>query len=93
MKIKHEGLSTNQLNSNPREQVFAKAWKQINDPPYPVVSVPLELLLCSNGDGNINRDLSQIEATTAATVIQWLGSPVGWEWLNETMEKAQRIKE
>lgn len=95
MKIKHEGLSTHRLKSNPREHVFAEAWKELNGDFAARSSTwgvgrhsTLEHILCSNADGNVTRDLSQMEATTAATVIQWLGSPVGWSWLTETIKKA-----
>ena len=87
--IQHAGRSEYRLDlrcENPREVVFAEAWKKEN------AIIPgrgdgrLELLLCSNGDGRVFGQLTQEEATAAATVVQWLGSPVGWNFLTTCIE-------
>ena len=79
--IKHEGAHPYRFASNPREQVFAEAWDEQQRR-----HSTLEWLLCASEDQQIQvRDLTQLEATCAATLIQWLGSPVGWAWLQDTL--------
>ena len=87
-KLKHLGRSINRLNSNPIEMVLSQEWENQNAGRPGRWSGTLELLLCSAGDGRITRDLLQPEATAAATAIQWLGSPVGFNWLSDTLKTA-----
>lgn len=90
-KIQHVGVSAHRLKSNPMEKVFAEAWKERNDPVSYRPIGTLQTLLCSKGDGIIERELTQEEATAAATVIQWLGSPVGFSWLRQTLENTKKF--
>lgn len=89
MKIKHTGRSTHRLSSNPIEAAFAQAWAKENSPKQFVNRGHgiAEQLLCGEGTGAITRDLSQQEATAATTIIQWLGSPVGFSWLLRTIQE------
>ncbi len=80
-EIQHVGRSANRLTSNPRELAFSVAWKLQQRH-----SRALQWLLCmADGQKCQERDLTQHEATAAATVIQWLGSPVGRLWLEDTL--------
>lgn len=71
----HEGVSLYRLKQNPREQVFHTAWKA--EQKYGSV---LEYIL---GNGNEKAVLTDRDEQVAATVIQWLGSPVGQHFLTE----------
>ncbi|MDA4132151.1 MAG: hypothetical protein OK454_03380 [Thaumarchaeota archaeon] len=73
-KLKHHGLSRYRFKDNPIEELFAKLWEGQND--------------CGGSFGTLAylldpehqhspREPTQEQATVAATVIQWLGSPVG----------------
>ena len=74
----HEGNRPHRLKSNPAEAKFAAAWKDTN-----MKCDTLEFLM---GDGNTrNYDVSDRDRLIAATVIQWLGSPVGGAWLNQVL--------
>jgi hypothetical protein len=80
MKIKHEGLCRYRLASNPLERVFADAWKK-------QAPSTLGYLICGQ---DINRhDYTERDAEVAATVIQWLGSPVGKSFLDEVLKGTQ----
>ena len=84
--IQHVGRSAHRLSTSPREAVFAEAWRKQQE-----FGHTLQWLLCASRDQQIqDRQLTQDEATCAATVMQWLGSPVGWNWLHETIEKARK---
>jgi hypothetical protein len=72
-----------------REKIFSDQWRRENE------GVPsclnggkgvLELIVCSGEDGRLVRDLTQLEAAVAATVVQWLGSNVGWCFLEQCVE-------
>jgi hypothetical protein len=78
MSIKHVGLSSHRLASNPLEAKFASAWKKM-------APTTLGYLLC--GQNRSFHDYSERDAVVAATVIQWLGSPVGESFVREVLNK------
>ena len=72
----HEGLHKNRLHpdaGNPLEQIYARKWKEENERrtgrPTPLIFYLL--------DG----DVSDRDAEVAATVIQWLGSNLGRQFV------------
>lgn len=83
--IKHKGLSVHRLSREPLEAIYARHWQSANGQRPGMPHGVLEYLL---GDGNQPRDVTQAEATIAATVIQWLGSPVGQCFVRECLEEA-----
>ncbi len=60
-----------------REKAFSEAWEALNSRPLSTALVSTLL------DG-----ASQVQASAAATVIQWLGSEVGFGFLTETLKTA-----
>lgn len=79
-RIKHRGLHTHRFKDNPEEKRFAEAWEKMNKEGHTLAY----LLDPQNGVGRLRPlEISQGEATAAATVIQWLGSPVGQIWLSD----------
>jgi hypothetical protein len=83
-QIKHEGLRTYRFsfNDNPKEKDFAEAWKAENK----IVSGNSLLDHILAEDPNYPKgEVSQRDATVAATVIQWLGTPVGQCFLRDVM--------
>lgn len=85
--IKHIGQFSGRLQypGNERELAFARQWTKENKPG--INRSLLLQLVCHDSDGrDVVRELEQQEATTAATVIQWLGSNVGWSFLQEALE-------
>lgn len=75
--IKHHGLSRYRLEQNPLEKKFADAWEE-------QAPRTLGYLLC--GQDRSNHDYSERDAAVAATIIQWLGSPVGESFVREVLE-------
>lgn len=71
-KDKNRGIHTNRYKSNPEEKKFADAWSEL------CAFGHLEKQL---GDGKQEADVSDRDRVVAATVIQWLGSPVGESFL------------
>ncbi len=86
MDTKHQGLSRHRLSSNPLENLYADAWEK-------KAPGTLGYLLC--GQDRCDHDYSQRDATVAATIIQWLGSPVGRSFVEDVLEEhlKNRIKE
>ena len=76
-KPRHRGLRYYRCKSNPEEKRFAQAWEKANGG---VRYVILEYLL---GDGQHAVPVTPREITVAATVVQWLGSPVGQSFLHD----------
>lgn len=79
-----------------REEVFAAGWETMNDPAKADrltvlfhtrqrldLDAPDEQLLLFNDDPSPTRR----ERAVAATVLQWLGTNVGWCFLEETLEE------
>ncbi len=77
-----QGISTHRLAKNPIEQRFADAWAKINQDDR-----MLKYLLDRSHSERGDYQPSQAEQETAATVIQWLGSPVGQGFLESVLEK------
>ena len=73
MSSKSKGLHARRCQTNPEEQRFAGAWSERN---------PLPWLLDERAvQTGRPADPSKRDETVAATVIQWLGSPVGQAFL------------
>ena len=80
MTIKHEGISRHRLASNPLEALYAEEWEK-------EAPGTLGYLLCGQEK---NNDYSERDAQVAATIIQWLGSPVGSVFVYDVLEKQKR---
>ena len=78
MTIVHKGLWTNRLNSNPMERAYHDEWLKENKQSQAYGPGVLALLL---SDGRDPIKVSARDAVVAATVIQWLGSPVGRDFV------------
>lgn len=78
---KHQGLHTHRFHDNPEENRFAEAWEKENEQGH----ILAHLLDRSRGTLNAGRpaEPSDEASTIGATVIQWLGSPVGQGFLRE----------
>lgn len=78
---RHRGRATYRLQDNPKEKAFADHWKKLND----TYKGTLEYLLAE--DNNCPwGEMTDRDAEVAATVIQWLGSPVGQNFLRDVRE-------
>ena len=75
---KVRGLNSHRLEYNPIENAFAEAWEQQN-----TIGGTLAYLL--SGPENVRSDVSERDEAVAATVIQWLGSPVGQCFLEDVL--------
>lgn len=74
-----------------RERAFAELWQHENRADR--YTIPLALgVLCAEPSKDSysglrqNRELTQEIATDAATIIQWLGTNVGWSFLEQAVE-------
>jgi hypothetical protein len=72
----HHGLHTYRFKDNPEEKAFALAWQKEQVRP---LATPLLVMLLGNGCEP--AVVSDRDHEVAATVIQWLGSPVGQAFL------------
>lgn len=89
MKNKVEGKRHYRTRSNPKERIAAELWDYWNSYPYQT----LNFLLDEKVDqGWLPEAASDHDHTVAATVIQWLGSPVGQQFLDELQGKWAKIK-
>lgn len=91
-KIRHEGKHKLRLRSpmsNALEIAFAKKWKELQKS-----SRLLETLMRDakgqRGRGDLDELITQRDAVVAATIVQWLGSTVGTEFIQECLEKVPR---
>ena len=73
----HIGKNTHRLSSNPLEKTFHDAWKEENK-----YGNLLEYIL---GDNNEKAVLSNRDEMVAASVVQWLGSPVGEDFVRSIL--------
>ena len=90
MKIlnKFKGFSAHRYNREPLEKLFAECWQEENTQPA-VGNCVLDHLL-SNNQLPYEPDKQSNEIhKIAATLFQWLGSPVGQGFLAQVIEKAK----
>jgi hypothetical protein len=86
LKLSHHGRSRHRLSSNPLEKAFADQWEVENEHSNDQ-ECTLAWLLYSDGADRPNGGLAQEDCTKAATIIQWLGSPVGRGFLEEALAR------
>jgi hypothetical protein len=77
------GLHAWRYKSNPLEERLAAAWAEQNECNDPRTST-LAYLLC-DGDQHFTVPPSDRDRLVASTVIQWIGSPVGVQWVLGTI--------
>lgn len=78
--MKHHGISRHRLSSNPLERAYSDAWEE-------EAPGTLGFLLCGQDKGA--HDYTQRDAEVAATIIQWLGSPVGSRFVEEVLRESK----
>jgi selenophosphate synthetase-related protein len=74
----YRGYHTHRFQDNPLEERFALAWQEVNGGKYSTLGYMF----------STSNELKYVEledAKRAATVIQWLGSPVGTNFLAEVL--------
>jgi hypothetical protein len=77
--MKHQGLALHRLGENPLEKRFADKWDQLQNRGH-----ILDYLL-SPTNRLEDSTTTQRDETIAATIIQWLGSPVGQSFIEDVM--------
>ena len=85
VKKKYQGNHFNRCEpraGNPRELVFALEWQDQNERHR-----TLSYLM---GKGSQPADTTSRDHLVASSVIQWLGSPVGFSFLQDTVRKLKR---
>ena len=70
--MKNKGLHQHRFKDNPKEKKFAKAWEDQNK-----TFDTLNYLLAKDINHPHEGEVSKRDREVAATVMQWLGSPVG----------------
>jgi hypothetical protein len=80
-KVINRGLGYGRIRSNAEEQRFALAWDAINRAPNELGVRTLDYLLAA--DGVHCKEPTKDERELAATIIQWLGSPIGQSFLSD----------
>lgn len=91
-KIAHVGLHSKRLTqNNPREKAFAEQWQKENEQ-----AETLRLLMAPISMQSVpTRDLPLLkprDMEVAATVIQWLGSNVGMDFLRQVIQSSPEIQ-
>lgn len=76
-----QGANAHRYQREPLERAFAEQWQASNDGPMGRVRTTLDYLLDSTNRGNPDPPLTDRDWLVANTVIQWLGSPVGQNFL------------
>ena len=85
VKKAFQGANAHRYKENPLEKAFAEKWQDMNTGPMGRVRTTLDYLLDPSNRGNPNPPLSDRDWLVANTLIQWLGSPVGQNFLREVL--------
>lgn len=87
--MKNKGIRQYRFESNPLEKAFAIKWEELNN--SRLIDI-LEYIL--SAEPNSPASVTDREREVAATIIQWLGSPVGFGFIKQVLKEAnQLIKE
>ena len=83
---KNRGWRYSRVEHNPREKAFADAWEKENDTDRNVIygnGILQDLFIQEDDRMNRNciRRISDADRMVVATIVQWLGSNVGWSFL------------
>ncbi len=81
--MKHKGMSQHRFAQNPLEKKFAEAWNKQNTLNR-IGSNLLDYMLAENPN-DPRGEVTDRDMVVAATVVQWLGSPVGQGFLNDVL--------
>jgi len=80
---KFQGISPHRYGQNPLEKRFAQYWQDLNSRP---TTATLDYLMDPANRGTPIPALTEREWKVANTLIQWLGSPVGFGFLRDVLE-------
>ena len=86
--MKNAGMSQYRFKQNPLEEKFAVAWDRMQHGRYHT----LDYLLAKEPN-KPSGEVSDRDRMVAATVIQWLGSPVGQSFLRDIKDDATFSKQ
>jgi len=90
IKKKFRGYSFHRIAREPLERIFVELWQKQNDVESPGRSnALLDFMLAEDHSKNCFMSRSDEEHKIAATVIQWLGTPVGQGFLRDVMQRAR----
>ena len=90
LKEKYRGRHTCRLQYNKREEVFVKEWQKLLYMPIETQDLVDCVLLNKFNNRYIEGYCTKTEREAVNTIIQWLGSEVGFDWLESTIKKAKR---
>ena len=82
LRKRYRGRHTYRLKENPLERRFSQAWQHLNR----FCGDRLDWVdMLSGEEGVMGHGASDRERESLNTAMQWLGSPVGFIWLMETL--------
>lgn len=81
VKKTFRGIHANRYDMEPEEKRFALEWQNLHEH----TDVLRNILCPSDHPQNRPPEVSDRDRLVAATVIQWLGSSIGQEFLHDTM--------
>lgn len=85
VKKAFQGANSHRYKENPLEKAFAEKWQDANTGPMGRVRTNLDYLMDPSNRGEPNPPLSDRDWLVANTVIQWLGSPVGQNFIRDVI--------
>ena len=85
----NKGLHQNRFKSNPLEEIYAMAW-DLKNTPAPGSPIGLLDYILAKDNNCPAGEVSDRDREVTATIIQWLGSPVGQNFISECQAKGQK---
>lgn len=82
-KMKNKGLHQYRFSNNPVERKYALAWERINTQDRRLNGKGILDYLLAEENNRPAGEVTPRDRVVASTVIQWLGSPVGQNFVKE----------
>ena len=79
--MRNKGMHQYRFKQNPLEERFAVEWERHNEQ-----GRTLDYILAKDNNRPNSDDVTERDRLVAATVIQWLGSPVGQEFIEKVLK-------
>jgi hypothetical protein len=84
----HTTVNEHRLSTNPREKLFLDKWREMNLIEWSRHSI-LDYILSIYNEGDLVESNPR-DDQVAESLMQWLGTPVGWNFIQEVVEEAKK---
>jgi hypothetical protein len=88
--MRNKGINQHRFKQNPIEKAFAEEWERLHSTCTSINDRGILDYILAKDINHPNGEVSERDREVAATVIQWLGSPVGQRFLKKVKDLVKK---